>query len=265
MGGADARIVRNTALVILALVALRLVAAALHADHLRRSLLLDVVEEPGGRLLRPPADGGLRHPRRHHDRRRYRARRPPGLDPARAADELCDLSHGRDPVRRRPRGGDQRHPAQRDDDGLGRHADRDAGCAAAGRLQLRAVLPRKSAGDRSRCLVACGRRRRRRGAAVEIHRDVLWAGDPDLARFRAETAALVPLALALSRRPRCARAVLAGDPLECGSSMGLIRQAARARQDRGFSPGLHCRADPDPDRVCDPAGLHPRCDGACTR
>ena len=38
-------------------------------------------------------------------------------------------------------------------------------------------------------------------AAVEIHRAVLRAGDPDLADRGAETAALADLAMALSRRP----------------------------------------------------------------
>ena len=38
------------------------------------------------------------------------------------------------------RGGDRGHPAQRHADGGGRHADRDAGCAAAGGLELRAVV-----------------------------------------------------------------------------------------------------------------------------
>ncbi|MGY3290721.1 hypothetical protein ACVWWP_003788 [Bradyrhizobium sp. LM3.6] len=221
-----------------------------------------MVEEPRRGVLRSPADGCLRHPRRHHDRRGHRVRRPPGIDPARAADELRDLSLRRDPVRRRAGGGDQCHPAQRDAAGLGRNADRHARCAASGCLQLRAVLSRKSAGNRSRRLVARGRRSRRRGAVVEIHRDVLWPGDPDLARDRAETAALVSLALALSRWPRCARAVLAGDPLECGPSMGLVRKAARPRQDRGLSAGLYRRADPDPDRVRNSARLHPRRNGA---
>ncbi len=78
-------------------------------------------------------------------------------------------------------GGDRGHPAQRHADGGGRHADRDAGCAAAGGLELRAVLSRQGAGDRARRVVARGRRRRRCGAAVEIHRAVLRPGDPDLA------------------------------------------------------------------------------------
>jgi hypothetical protein len=46
MSGIDGRFVRNTSLAILALVALRLDAA-----DLRRSLLLDVVETSGRRLL----------------------------------------------------------------------------------------------------------------------------------------------------------------------------------------------------------------------
>ena len=51
----EARLVRNTALTVLALVALRLVAAAWHAADLRRSLLLDVVEASRRRLLRSSA------------------------------------------------------------------------------------------------------------------------------------------------------------------------------------------------------------------
>ena len=79
------------------------------------------------------------------------------------------------------RGGDRDHPAQRHADGGGRHPDRHAGCAAAGGLELRAVFSRQGAGDRTRRVVARGRRRGRRGAAVEIHRAVFRPGDPDLA------------------------------------------------------------------------------------
>ena len=67
------------------------------------------------------------------------------------------------------------------------------------------------------------------GAAVEIHRAVLRPGDPDLARGRAEAAALAALALALSRRARCARDLLAGHPLERRSPLGLVPQADRGR------------------------------------
>src|SRR5665647_2097416 len=53
------------------------------------------------------------------------------------------------------------HPAQRHPDGGGRHADRDAGRAAAGGVELRAVLPRQGAGNRARRMVAWRRRRAR--------------------------------------------------------------------------------------------------------
>ena len=46
-------------------------------------------------------------------------------------------------------------------DGRGRHADRDAGCAVAGCRQLRAARARQGAGDRTRGVVAGGRRRGR--------------------------------------------------------------------------------------------------------
>ena len=161
-----------------------------------------------------------------------------------------------------PRGGDRGDPSQRHADGGGRHDDRHAGCAAIGRLEFRAVCARQGAGDRARRLVACGRRRRRRRAAVEIHRAVLRAGDPDLAGRRSETAALADLAMALSRRPGRARDVCAGHPLECRSPLGLLHQADGPRADRGFQTGLHRRTDPDPDRLRDTAGVHPRRDGA---
>ena len=79
---------------------------------------------------------------------------------------------------------------------------------------------------------------------------------------RSEAAALADLALALSRRPRCAGAVFAGHPLECRSSLGVLHQADRPRADRGFQAGLHRRIDPDPDRVRDAAGIDSRRDGA---
>ena len=54
----------------------------------------------------------------------------------------------------------------------------------------------------------------------------------------------------------------AGHCVECRSPLGLLHQAARPRPDRGFQTGLHRRADPDPDRIRDAAGLHSRRDGA---
>ena len=232
------------------------------AAHVRRSLLLDVVEASGRRLLRPSADGRLCDPRRHHHRRRHRTRRAAGLDPAGAADELCGVSGRRHPVRRQARGGDRSDPAQRHADGGGRHADRDAGRAAAGGLELCAVLPRKGAGDRARLLVARGRRRGRRGAAVEIHRAVLRPCDPDLADCGAKAAALADLAMALSRRADRVCDLLAGDPVECGAQLGLLHQADGPRAHRGFPPRLHRRTGADPGRLRDAAGVHPRRDGA---
>ena len=241
----------------------------LDAADLRRSLLLDVVEASRRRLLRSSADGRAGDPARHHDRRRHRTRRAAGVDPAGAADELGGLSRRRDPVRRPARGGDRDHSAQRHADGGGRHHDRDAGRAAAGGLELRAVLSRQGAGDRARRVVARGRRRGRRGVAVEIHRAVFRPGDLDLAGDGAETAALADLALALSRRRRRAGDICAGHPLERRSPLGFLHQAARPRPDRGFQAGVHRRVDPDPDRIRNAAGVScsarwgfTRCSGA---
>ena len=111
--------------------------------------------------------------------------------------------------------------AQCDADGGGRHHDRDAGCAVAGGIQLCAVLSRQGTGDRARRMVACGRRRGRRGAAVEIHRAVFRSGDPDLAGRGSETAALADFALAVSRRPslrwRYSHRSFSGMPIITGS------------------------------------------------
>ena len=77
---------------------------------------------------------------------------------------------------------DRDHPAQRDADGGGRHHDRHAGRAAAGGLELRAVLScqgRWRAGRGVWWLAVVGRGRR--GAAVEILPRCSWPGDPDLA------------------------------------------------------------------------------------
>ena len=111
-------------------------------------------------------------------------------------------------------------------------------------------------------VVAGGRRRRRLRAAVEIHRAVLRAGDPDLAGRRSQAAALADLALALSRRARRAGAVCAGHSLERRAPLGFLHQADGAGEDRGFPPGLHRRTDPDADRVRDAAGVDARRDGA---
>ena len=56
--------------------------------------------------------------------------------------------------------------------------------------------------------------------------------------------------------------IFAGHPLERRSPLGLLHQADRPRPDRGFQAGVHRRIDPDPDRVRDAAGVHPRRDGA---
>src|SRR6185312_12315348 len=232
------------------------------AADLRRGLLLDVVEASRRRLLRSSADGCAGDPSRHHDRRRYRTGRAAGLDPAGAADELGGVSHGRDPVRRPARGLDRDHFAQRDADGGGRHHDRHPGCAASGGVEFRAVRSREGAGQRTRRMVARGRRCGRRRPAVEIHRAVFRPGDPDLAGQRSPVATLAGQPMALSRRPRGAGAVCAGPGLERRSPMGVLHQAARSRPRRGFQAGLHRRGDPDPGRVRNPAGVDARRDGA---
>src|SRR3978361_1531401 len=172
-----------------------------HADYLRRSLLLDVVEASRWRLLRSSADGRSRDPARHVDRGRYRTRCAAGLDPAGAPDELGDLRDDVGPVRRQAGGGDGGDTSERDAEGGGRHHDRHTGRAAVGRFKLRIAFARQGAADRARRIVAGGRRRRGLRVAVEIYRAVLRAGDPDLAHRGAETAALADLALALFRRP----------------------------------------------------------------
>ncbi len=197
-----------------------------------------MVEAPRRRLLRSSADGCAGDTARHHDRRRYRTGGAAGLDPAGAADELGGVSHRRDPVRRVARGLERDPAAQPDADGGGRHPDRHPRCAAAGRLEFRAVFSRQGAGERTRRLVARGRRRGRRRPAVEIHRAVFRPGDPDLAGQRARAAALADQPVALSRRPRGPGAVCAGHCLERRSSMGVLYQAARPRPVRGFHARL---------------------------
>ena len=122
----------------------------------------------------------------------------------------------RQPAGRRVVGGASEHHA----DGRGRHHDRHAGCAAAGGFQPAAVCTRQGAADRPRRVVAGGRRRCRLRAAVEIHRAVLRAGDPDLAGRRSQAAALAGLALALSRRAgraaRCLPRSFSGTPITTG-------------------------------------------------
>ena len=106
---------------------------------------------------------------------------------------------------------------------------------------------------------------RGRSPAVEIHRAVFRAGDPDLAGRRSEIAALADLAVALSRRPGRACDVRAGHPVECRSPLGVLHQADGPRPDRGFQAGLHRRTDPDADRVRDAAGVRSSARWASTR
>jgi len=77
------------------------------------------------------------------------------------------------------------------------------------------------------------------GAALLSKYTALFFGprDPDLADRGTKTAALAALAVALSRRHRRIRDVLAGDLVECRSPMGVVHQAARPRADRGFYAG----------------------------
>ena len=232
----EARLARNTALTILALVALRLVAAAWtpltfdeayywmwskhlaggYYDHppmvalvIRLGTMIAGDTELGVRLvsilLALPMSWAV-----------YRT----------AAILFGGMARGRD-----------RDPAaQRDADGGGRHPDRHAGCAAAGRLEFRAVFSRQGAGDRTRRVVARGRRRGRRGAAVEIHRAVFRPGDPDLAGQRARTAALADLARgpisAASWRWRCLRRSFSGTPIINGSPSSSRSAAPGSRISR---------------------------------
>ena len=79
---------------------------------------------------------------------------------------------------------------------------------------------------------------------------------------RAETAALADFAMALSRRHHCAGDIFTGHPVECRSPLGLLHQADRPGQDRGFQAGVHRRIDPDPVRFCNASGVDSRRDGA---
>ncbi len=218
MNANEARLARNTALAVCALVRAAAGGGGMDAADLRRSLLLDVVEGAGRRLLRPSADGCGRDPARHHDRRRHAVRRAAGLDPARAADELGGLPGGRDPVRWPAHRRERNHPAQRHADGRRRHADRDAGCAAAGRRPASCCssLAKVLESGRGAWWLAVGASA---GAALLSKYTALFfgPGDPDLACGGAEAAALVSLALALSRRPgrarRCSRRSSSGMPI----------------------------------------------------
>ena len=157
-------------------------------------------------------------------------------------------------------------PAQRHADGGGRHADRHAGRAAVGRLELAVVCTREGAGDRAGRVVACGWRCRRRGGSIEIHRAVLRPGDPALADRDPEAAALADLAMALSRRAGRDCDVRPGHSLECRTSLGILHQADGAGADRGFQAGFHRRIDPDADCLRNPPGVDTRRDGTlCAR
>ena len=216
----EARLVLNTGLAILALVALRLVAAAFTPITFDEAYYWMWSKHLAGGYYDHPPMVAVVIRLGTHDRRRYRVRRAAGLDPAGAADELGGLSGRRDPVRQPARGRVVGDPSERHADGRGRHHDRHAGRAAAGGFQFPAVCARQGAGDRPRRVVAGGRRRRRLRAAVEIHRAVLRAGDPDLAGRRSQAAALADLALALSRRARragcCLRRSFSGTPITTG-------------------------------------------------
>ena len=102
------------------------------------------------------------------------------------------------------------------------------------------------------------------GAALLSKYTGLFFGpaDPDLAGERCGIAALADLAMAVSRRAGFACDLFAGHPVERRPPLGFLHQAGRARPDRGFQAGLHRRTDPDPDRLCDPAGVDPRYHGA---
>jgi hypothetical protein len=143
-----------------------------------------------------------------------------------------------------------------------RHHDRHARRAASGRFQFCPVLSRQGVGDRPRRLVACGRGRGRRGAALEIHRAVFRARDPDMADRGPKTAALAGFAMAVSRRHRCVRNLLAGHCVECRAPMGVAIKTARPCPDRGFYAWLYRRSNPDPDRGRDAFCLYARRDGA---
>jgi len=143
----DARLVRNTSLVILALVALRLVAAALG-----RRLTFDEAyywmwsKHLAFRLLRPSADGSaLVNPCRHHDRRRYGVRLCGWVSILLALPmSFAILSRRRDPVWQTwPRSARERGDPCSTSRLMAavRHADRHAGFAASRGLELRSVRP----------------------------------------------------------------------------------------------------------------------------
>src|SRR5258708_7041410 len=177
----EARLVRNTALAILALVALRLAAAGWTPLTFDQAYYL---------LWSKNLTRG------YYDL-------PPGV------------SRSLDPVRRHRGGGDRGDPPERHADGGGRHPHCHAGFTVAGGRKLCAVFSCQSTGDGARCVVARGRRRRWCCVTVEIHLIVFRPGDLDLAGGCPEIAALADLALAISRRPRFASDIFAGHPVEC--------------------------------------------------
>ena len=149
---------------------MRGVYASLHRSADRRSLLLDLVEGKRAFLPRPSAHGGLVRSLRHRDLRRHqfrRALRRPRRHVRRAgaarryrlachARSSCGRHRGRDdggfallrPADDQDRAGCPAGPV--------RHGD-GLGAGASGRKRRRAVVAR-------------GRRVRRTGGAVEIHR-----------------------------------------------------------------------------------------------
>ena len=252
----EARLVRNTALTILALVALRLVAAAftpitfdeayywMWSKHLAGGYYdhppMVAVVIRLGTMIAGDTELGVRLV----------------VDPAGAADELGGVSGRRHPVRRQAGGRDRGDPAERHADGGGRHHDRHAGRAAAG-------------GVESSC---CSRSPRcwRPGAAHGGWRSALAAGAALLSKYTAlffGPAILIWLvAVPKLRRWLISPWLYLGGlvalvmfaPVILWNAdhhwVSFIKQMGRA-QDRGFQAGLHRRTDSDADRVRDAAGV----------
>ena len=160
------------------------------------------------------------------------------------------------------RRGDRDHPAQRHPDGGGRHHDRHAGCAAAGGLELRAVfLAKVLETGRGAWWLAVGAAV---GAALLSKYTALFFGPAILiwlvgvAKLRRWLLSPWPYLGGLVALALFAPVILWNADHHWVS---FIKQIG-PRQDRGFQAGLHRRTDSDPDRVRDAAGVHPRRDGA---
>ena len=252
----EARLVRNTALTVLALVALRLVAAAwtpltfdeayywMWSKHLAGGYYdhppMVAVVIRLGTMIAGDTELGVRL-----------VSILLALPMSWAVYRATAILFGS-----RARGGDRDDPAQRHADGGGRHPDRHAGRAAAGGLELRAVvcLAKVLETGRGAWWLAVGAAV---GAALLSKYTALFFGPAILIWLiaRSEAAALADLAMALSRRAGRACDVCAGHSLECRSSLGILHQADGPRADRGFQAGLHRRIDPDADRVRNAAGV----------